>query len=154
MTTHSARRLAPILIASMVTACRADVEGTWQGVIGFEPATLWLEQRGGAIGGDACVGDNCAVIDVGVLEDDHLQLDFGCAACALVDTSLDLTLSGEALHGTAQLIRCACPQDDPQCTCRPDAHLSRCASPCGSRHDTDTSFGGQGGSDPSAGGSP
>lgn len=122
--------LAAVLAGT--AGCRADVEGDWTGTVGAERAELSLAQKGSAIGGDVCLGQRCARIDDGTLEEQSLVLTFGCDGCPVPRATLDLVLD-RGLQGDRHLWRCACtPAEDAagECACRAPAAFTRCQGRC------------------------
>ncbi len=118
------------LALAFLAACQPSVEGWWGGSIGDAPRTLRLEQTGSAIEGEICSEDACEPLH-GSLDEDWLELTYGCASCSLPESKLHLQLTqGEALDGDAEEIGCGCPAAPAPCTCNPRAHFVACDGPC------------------------
>lgn len=118
---------AALAMATLATgACKADVEGAWEGALGDEPASLRLEQHGSALEGELCTPASCEQVS-GDLEERSLEL--GCQTCdpPLV---LELVLDRGAMIGEAYDPYCACDLDDEGCACRVEAAFYRCDGAC------------------------
>lgn len=119
------RRMGCALV--VLIGCRADVDGMWQGSVGSEGAILSLEQTGSEVLGEICFAERCARIDDGTLDEDSLVLTYGCNACGIPKSTLDLVLRN-TLQGEQHPWNCSCDTSD--CTCRDAAQFSRCQGSC------------------------
>ena len=123
----SARLVPWLAVLTLATgACRADIDGYWEGTIGDEHAFLSLDQAGSVIRGEACIGGSCDQSARGEIVDERLQLSFGCHSCdGLRATTLDVSVYDGQMEGLAYMSDCLCPEDQEDCECVFRANLTR-----------------------------
>ena len=116
-------------MALATLGCRADVDGWWSGTVGGEPMLLKIEQTGSSLEGSVCTEEVCTPIAAGEIEDQYLEVFYGCDDCSLSGTRLDLVLHQGELVGDADASPCAC-EDGDDCDCRSSATFYRCQGEC------------------------
>jgi hypothetical protein len=118
-----------LVLAASLVGCQPSVEGWWKGEIGAAPRTLRLAQTGSAVDGEICSPEVCEPLH-GAMDEDWLELDFGCSTCNMPETQLHLQLTDQGLAGDASEVGCACPSAPAPCTCSTRARFNPCDGPC------------------------